>query len=60
MILFFQGLALALGLFGSFGGDFVHFGGGAPTGAPMASPGDGGGSMPGSGGGLHGRTESGG
>lgn len=47
MFVFFHALALALGLFGGFGGGFSHVGG--ATGAPMMSPADGGGSMPGPG-----------
>ncbi|HVR46170.1 MAG TPA: hypothetical protein VMT95_05990 [Candidatus Binatia bacterium] len=55
MFMFFHALALALGLFGGFGGGFTHFGGGAGIGAPMLGPTDGGGSMPGPGnGGLPG------
>jgi len=44
MFMFFHALALALGLFGGFGGGFSHFGG--PSASSMGPPGDGGGSMP--------------
>jgi len=44
MFMFFHALALALSLFGGFGG-FSHVGG-PPTGAFMGPPTDGGGSMP--------------
>ncbi len=50
MFLFFHALALALGLFGGFGGGFTHFGGAPPISAAMGPP-DSGGSMPGPGGG---------
>jgi len=59
MFMFFHALALALGLFGGLGGGFTHFGGAGAMSASMGPP-DGGGTMPGPGGGGVGSSQSGG